>query len=149
MIIDYLPNAARYTSLHPLFAQAFDFLRTQKLDELPARRHDIVGDQLFALVQRYDAKPHSEGFWESHRRYIDLQYIHAGREQIGWAPLSAMRLREHDEARDLLFLDGQGELLTVNAGGFMLLWPEDAHMPGLRVGEAAEPVFKVVFKIAV
>ncbi len=148
MIIDQIGNAARYAAMHPGFAAAFDFLRSQDLGSLPLRRVELQGDALFALVQEYPNKPESEGFWEAHRRYIDLQYIVSGRERIGWAPLSRMSLKSHDEARDLSLLEGSGELMSLQGGDFMLLWPEDAHMPGLQVA-GQETVRKVVFKIAV
>lgn len=148
MIIDQIAQAGRYADLHPGFAAAFSFLRSQDLAALPLRRIDLQGDALFALVQEYPSKPEAEGFWEAHRRYIDLQYIVSGRERIGWAPLARMELLSHDAARDLSLLKGEGESLTLQAGDFMLLWPEDAHMPGLQVA-GAEPVRKIVFKIAV
>jgi beta-galactosidase beta subunit len=35
MIIDTLANASKYTSLNPLFAQAFDYIKAQDLSKLP------------------------------------------------------------------------------------------------------------------
>lgn len=148
MIVDHIGNAARYAAFGPLFERAFAFLREEDIETLPTRRHEILGDRLFALVQQYPTKPLDQGFWEAHRRYIDLQFIVRGRERIGYAPLSRMTLESHDEARDLSLLAGEGELLTLHGGSFMLLWPDDAHMPGLQVGAGAEEVRKVVFKIA-
>ena len=49
----------------------------------------------------------------------------------------------------LLWLDGDaGQMIAVPAGHFMLLWPGDAHMPGLEDDRAGD-VLKVVVKIAV
>ncbi|MBK7541977.1 MAG: YhcH/YjgK/YiaL family protein [Candidatus Competibacteraceae bacterium] len=45
------------------------------LNALAEGRHELAGDALFALVQDYHTKPQSEGFWEAHRRYTDLQFI--------------------------------------------------------------------------
>lgn len=147
MIADHIANAERYAVLGSLFKQAFDFLRNQNLDALADGRHDLAGDSLFALVQGYDTKPQSEGFWEAHRRYIDLQFIVRGVERIGYAPLHRMRLESYDESRDLAVLDGDGDFLTLTDGCFLLLWPEDVHMPGLQAAQSA-PVRKIVFKIA-
>lgn len=148
MIVDHLGNADRYVALGPLFKQAFDFLRTTDLNTLEPGRYSLAGDALFALVQVYTTKPASEGFWEAHRRYIDLQFIVQGIERIGYAPLHRMQLASHDEQRDLSVLNGEGDLLTLTEHCFMLLWPEDAHMPGLQTDQS-EPVRKIVFKIAV
>jgi biofilm protein TabA len=50
--------------------------------------------------------------------------------------------------RDFVPLAGDGDFLTLTAGDFMLLFPEDGHMPGIAVG-APRPVTKAVFKIGV
>lgn len=148
MIADHLTNAERYAVLGPLFKQAFDFLRNQNLDTLADGRHDLAGDRLFALVQGYHTKPQSEGFWEAHRRYIDLQFIVQGIERIGYAPLHRMTLESYDDSRDLSVLHGEGDFLTLTDGCFLLLWPEDVHMPGLQIDQSTA-VRKIVFKIAV
>lgn len=148
LIIDHLGNADRYVALGLLFKQAFDFLRTTDLNALEPGRYSLAGDALFALAQVYHTKPVSEGFWEAHRRYIDLQFIVQGIERIGYAPLHRMQLASYDEQRDLSVLKGEGDLLTLTKDCFMLLWPEDAHMPGLQADQSG-PVRKIVFKIAV
>jgi biofilm protein TabA len=148
LIVDHLDNSARYVALGPLFEQAFDFLRTTDLNDLEPGRYPLAGDALFALVQGYHTKALSEGFWEAHRRYIDLQFVLQGTERIGYAPLRRMQLESHDEQRDLSVLKGEGDLLTLTEGCFMLLWPEDVHMPGLQADRSG-PVRKIVCKIAV
>ena len=147
MIVDHISNAERYAALGPLFEQAFDFLRTTDLNALKPGRYPLAGDALFALAQVYHTKPLSEGFWGAHRRYIDLQFIVQGTERIGYAPLHRMQLESHDEQRDLSVLQGEGDFLTLTDGCFMLLWPEDAHQPGLQTDQSG-PVRKIVFKIA-
>ena len=148
MIIDHISNAGHYAALGPRFKQAFDFLRTTDLNALEQGRYPLAGDALFALVQNYNTKAPSEGFWEAHRRYIDLQFVLQGTERIGYAPLHRMKLESHDEQRDLSVLHGEGDFLTLTDGCFMLLWPEDTHMPGLQTDRSG-PVRKIVFKIAV
>jgi len=148
MIFDHISNASRYELLGPSFKQAFDFLRMNNLELLERGRHDIDGSALFMLVQDNVTKPESEGFWEAHRRYIDLQYLFRGAERIGFGRVPDMRLKSHDEARDLSVLEGEGFYANLEAGCFMVLWPDDAHMPGIAINEP-ESVRKIVFKIAV
>ena len=45
----------------------------------------IQGDQVFALVQDNTTKPRAQGTWEAHRKYIDVQFLTAGVEEIGYA----------------------------------------------------------------
>ena len=78
MITDILTNAERYTPLHPRFAAAFEFLRRPDLDTLSTGRHVIDGDELFVLIQRSSGRTREEAKLESHRRYIDIQYVIAG-----------------------------------------------------------------------
>ena len=50
--------------------------------------------------------------------------------------------------KDFQALSGEGVYLPMGSGDFMLLWPQDAHMPGMAA-ESPVPVKKVVVKIAV
>ena len=112
-------------------------------------RHELDGDKVFALVQQYQTKPLAEGKWEAHRKYIDVQYVAAGVEKIGWAPVSRLKVTElYDETKDVAFYTGKGDFVTVPAGWFVILFPEDAHMPSIAV-DAPSPVTKVVVKVKV
>jgi biofilm protein TabA len=151
MILDTLANASRYESLNSRFAKAFDYLRTvDGTQELG--RHDLDGDDCFAIVQSYETKPLEKSLFEAHRKYIDVQFVHSGRETILWAPLTTMReetMAYTDEKDAALWkLTADSTPLHVSAGHFVILWPEDAHAPCVE-WEKPEQVFKVVVKVAV
>ena len=151
MVLDTLANAARYESLNSRFAKAFAWLRTMDgMQELG--RHDIDGDHCFALVQTYESKPIEKAKFEVHRKYIDIQFIHSGRETILWAPLDTMKeetMAYSDEKDAALWkLTADTTPLHVCAGHFAILWPEDAHAPCIE-WDKPEQVFKVVVKVAV
>lgn len=148
MILDRLDHAGLYAPLSPGIAQALAFLARPELADLPDGRHDIAGDDVFALVSRYLTKPREEGVWEAHRRYIDLQHVVAGVERLGHAHPDRLTAGVYAADSDYLPLAGTGDLVTLAAGGFALLFPHDAHMPGLAVDHPG-PVHKVVIKIAV
>jgi biofilm protein TabA len=93
-------------------------------------------------------KEQADARWEAHRRYIDLQYLVRGTERIGYALVERMRAEPYDEQKDVMWLSGNGDFATLTPGLLMMLWPQDAHMPGIAVGSPA-PVKKVVVKIAV
>jgi YhcH/YjgK/YiaL family protein len=100
-------------------------------------------------VQQYQTKPLAEGKWESHRKYIDVQYVEEGVERIGWTPVAGLTVTEpYDEAKDIAFYQGDGDFVTVPAGSFVILFPDDAHMPGIAVDKPS-PVKKVVVKVRV
>ena len=149
MVTDRLANAALYRSLSPRIATALDYVAHTDFTMIADGRCDIDGDHIFALVQRYSSKPLSEGRWEAHRKYIDLQLVVSGTEQIGYVSIDQLTAEPYDDERDLTWLSGTaGQWITVPAGHFMLLWPGDAHMPQVQAGSATN-VIKVVVKIAV
>lgn len=147
MIIDTASNAHLYHGLSQRIALAFDYLRGTDLRSAAAGTWEIDGRQVYAIVQEYSTLPREEGAWEAHRQHIDLQYVVSGEERIGYTHVSRLQPGVYDPARDLLPLSGEGEFLRLGPGDFMLLFPEDAHMPRLAV-VAPAPVRKVVVKIA-
>jgi biofilm protein TabA len=149
MIHDRLSNAALYRSIHTCFGRAFDYLTTTALTDLPSGKQTIQGDELFALVNDYSTQPQEKCRFEAHRRYIDIQLMVRGVEQIGVANLATMSDDEPYVAdRDVAFFRGQGDLITLTEGTFAIFFPHDAHQPGIAV---AEPVQcrKVVVKVLV
>jgi biofilm protein TabA len=148
MVKDMLSLSDRYHGLGPRFARAFAFAQATDFSALDTGTYVVGGDDVRALVQRYATKAPHEGRWEAHRRHIDLQMVVDGQERIGFAPLHRLGAEPYDAELDLLWLTGSGDQLLLQPGEFVLLWPEDGHMPGLMV-DAPAPVTKVVFKILI
>jgi YhcH/YjgK/YiaL family protein len=150
MILDVLANARIYSGLAAPLAVAFDFLLKADHAQLPLGKTSIDGDRLFALIQEYYPKPESEGRYEAHRRYWDVQYVASGEERMGYAGLGRMTITEpHDQERDVAFYGGQGDLFLVPAGSFTVFGPQDVHMPGIAPLDAGAParVRKIVLKV--
>lgn len=147
MILDQIENGALYYNVHKRFQSAFEYIRRIDIHAITVGRHEIDGANMYALVQEYNTKLKEEAKWEAHRRYIDLQYVVQGAEGIGYANIHHLKQGEYDEAKDFLPLFGEGIQVDLNSGYFVLLFPEDAHMPGLAIGAPA-PLRKIVLKIA-
>lgn len=151
MILDTLPLWHRYAALHPRFFRAFTYL--EQLSPHPAvGRHDIEGDSLFALVQRYTTRPVASPQLEAHRRYIDIQFLAAGSELIHWAPLAALSevVMPYDATKEAALFACSDETvpLRLRGGQFAIFFPDDAHAPCCAWNEP-EDVLKVVVKVAV
>ena len=146
MIFDKLERYNRYTGPAVAIAPAMAYLASQDFIHTPPGRVELQGDALFALVQEYTSKPVDQGIWEAHRRYIDVQYIVSGREQIFYAPIECLQPGIYVPEKDFLPLSGSGSSLEITAGFFVVFYPEDAHMPGLAL-TLPEPVKKVVVKV--
>lgn len=151
MILDTLPHWRRYAAVNPRFTGAFRFLETVTPDT-PVGRHDIAGDTVYALVQRYRSRPEAALQFEAHRRYIDIQFVMQGREVIQWAPLATTSdvTAPYDATKDVALFAAPAAALPVRmeAGRFLILFPDDAHAP-CCVWDGPEEVLKVVVKVAV
>jgi YhcH/YjgK/YiaL family protein len=149
MIIDNIKNAALYFGARERISAGLRWLQTQDPAKLAAGRHELDGTNLFVTVSEYETKPKNQGKWEAHKRYFDIQYLISGREAIGYAQLEACRLGMYDEGKDFQeIVEAPGDFLTLWPGMFMILAPQDAHMPGLAL-DAPGPVKKAVVKVLV
>lgn len=148
MILDTLARADRYCALHPLFARAFAFLRSADLQALAPGRHEVQGERLFAIVEACAGRTRAEAKLECHRRYIDIQLVLQGIDEMGWKPVAACLdpATDYDAARDIRFFnDAPSSWIATPPGAFCLFFPDDAHAPLVSAGT----IRKVVVKIAV
>lgn len=151
MIVDSLTNASCYEAAHPRLREVFAYLARTDFSGLPDGSCQIGGGPCRAILQSYASKAPQEARLEAHRRFADVQFIVSGEEKIGYAPIgrAGAPVAPYDDARDIVFLDGGFEAVTLRAGDFALLLPQDAHAPGIRTGDAPAQVRKVVVKIPV
>ncbi len=147
LILDSIENAGSCYTLGARIEQALRFLQEQDFGALEPGRYDIDGDDCFAIVQRYQTRPVQECIWESHRSYIDIQFVASGIERIGHALQSAMTVHiPYSAEKDQAVYTGEGDLLTVRAGYFAIFFPGEVHMPMVQNGRPAG-VTKVVVKV--
>lgn len=149
MIFDSIENSGLYFGLGEKFQKALEFLKNTDFENLPLDKIEIDGDNVFALPQKYVTKNESEGKWESHRKFIDIQYVVSGSENIGFVFEDYLdELEPYNEERDVEFFSGDGDYVQINEGEFAVFFPDDAHKPGLKVSENEE-VFKIVVKVKI
>lgn len=149
MIIDQLSNVQTYENISANLQKAFDYMKNTDLDQLKEGKYPIDGDKVFAIVSEYETKSLEEGAWEAHRKYMDVQYIISGKEKMGYAPLNEMKTTvEYDEEKDILFLEGEGDFVTVKEGMFAIFAPNDVHMPCIKIGES-QHIKKLIVKVFV
>jgi biofilm protein TabA len=151
MIVTDLDHAAEQIALTPGLQKALAFLQQVRSQTLADGRVDIDGDQVYALIQSYDTRV-GEPKFEAHRKYLDIQYIAAGEEVIGWTSLDRMIVdAPYDEVKDASLGRALAPDMTpvhLTAGQFAVLYPSDAHAPKLAAG-APTAVKKIVVKVAV
>lgn len=148
MILDVLENLAQYFPLAAGFEKVAQFLARQELDLLTAGRHEIDGERAYAVVARNTGRSRDSARLEVHRRYIDLQIVLAGLDNIGWKSVAHCNQPDgpYIEERDVRFYLDEPEIwLPLTPGRFALFFPEDAHLPSISSG----PLDKLVVKVAV
>ena len=150
MIVDRLDNAALYFGLGERITLALKFLKDNDCTKLAVGKIPLQGDQIFALVQDNTTKSRDQGVWEAHRKYIDVQFVAAGVEEMGYANIKTLTIKKpYDEKDDYASFDGAGSFVTVPAGCFTIFFPEDGHIPSSAVDAKPAAVRKVVVKVAV
>jgi len=148
MILSTLADADRLSVLHPLFARAFEFLRSTDLLALAPGKHTVQGEEILAIVEACAARTRAEAKLECHRRYIDIQLVLEGVDEMGWKPVveCVSPKTDYQAAHDIRFFnDAPSGWVSTPAGSFCIFFPEDAHAP--LVGDGM--IRKVVVKIAV
>lgn len=149
MIIDNLKNAKLYYNLGERIEKAFKYLQENDFSKLEPGNYMVDGNNVFALVLEYESNAMDTGKWESHRKYIDIQYLVEGIESIGYAFNEDMKvIQEYNEEKDFLFLEGKGSFFTLKSGMFAIFAPDDTHMGGIAI-DKSQPIKKVVVKVLV
>ena len=148
MIYDTLENAENYYGVSPRLAEALKILSDTDFSQLENGRHDIDGENIFMNISQYETKTENN-HPEAHKKYIDIQYLISGTELVGVAPLAAMEeVYDPKKGSDCILYTGKTEPLTLGNGTFMILFPQDAHAPGIAVGQP-ETVRKAVVKVLI
>lgn len=146
IIVDELNHAESYFSMHSCFEKAFSFIRQKELSNLSLGKHEIEGNRIFCIVSKGPGLKRKEVRLEAHRKYIDIQYIIAGVDEMGWKQTQECEhiAADYDADKDIIYFEDDPETWTeVPVGSFTIFFPEDAHAP--LVG--SDDIHKVVLKI--
>lgn len=148
MIIDTLSNSAKYNSIHPSFAKAFEYIKTQNFETIEDAKFEIDGDNLRAIISNKKGMTAAESVakFECHDKHIDIQLCIKGKEQFGWKPRSTCTQQKGDynAEKDVVFYNDVPDMyfeLTDNQ--FAIFFPEDVHAPMIGEGVIKKLVVKV------
>ena len=137
----------QYTLNKAYWDSAFAFMKRNDLVNMPKGKYNIDSPFVYASVTEDPSKDFEKTNWESHRKYIDLQYIVTGEEVIGLSPVAQSTVtKPYDEKKDVANYSAEGQMLHSVPGTFFLFFPSDAHRPNITPG-GNKPVKKLVIKI--
>ncbi len=149
MIIDTLENHKRYTGTHAGFLRAFQFLEEIAKRPFVVGRQELWGDRLIAIVEEGIGRTRENCRLENHKRYIDIQYVADGVEEMGWKAYNECKIisQPYTAERDIeFFADKPDTWLTLPKQSFAIFFPEeDAHAP--LAGTST--VQKIIMKVAI
>ena len=150
MIIDSLSNARLYFNLGPRFKKAFEYLAHTDFSTIEKGKYELDGTQLFAIVNEYDTVDPDKEQMESHKKYIDIQYIVTGAERIGHDLLQQQTpSKAYDADADyMLFAEKPSFFSILQQGMFAIFFPHDLHLPNIMI-DSPGYVKKVVIKVSV
>ena len=149
---------ARFDHFAPAFAYVAEARRAgseahRLLAGLPVGETGRVelGGGAFALPQVYLTRDRTEGRWETHRAYIDVQAVIEGEEFMEIADRDRLTVAEDlTPGRDVIFYQpfDRGSVLRLVPGSAAVYFPPDAHL-GCIATAAPALVRKIVVKVPV
>lgn len=151
MIIDTLAHATQYLGLSPHLDRAIRCMMETDFSGMEAGRYAVDGDNVYYMVQALAYKEAADAKWEIHRNYIDIQLGLNDGEGIGYLPVAEIAHWDAYQDQKDVALSGEdqpGMLMALKKDTFMILFPQDAHRPCVRLGEVPGGR-KVVFKVRV
>ncbi len=148
MILDSIENRATYYGLGEDIRCALDWLAAYE-NRAPKKEDLLIpGTDILVRIRPCDTKPRELCPFEAHRDYLDIHYVAEGLEAIGVQAFDRLKQESYDESADAYALSGEGDLVTLPKGSFLITYPQDAHQPCVAVGKPAF-LHKLIVKIRV
>ncbi|MCI6151792.1 MAG: YhcH/YjgK/YiaL family protein [Fusobacterium perfoetens] len=150
MIVGKLKNIGLYKGLSENLDKAIDSILKGEYKKGNIGKNIVDGEKVFFNVQEIDStKDIEEAYFETHKRYIDIQIVIDGVENYG-VLLSDEGLEvaepfnyENDFG---LFKKSPETIFTLSPEDFIIFFTDEPHMPCLKVNEK-KSIKKVVYKI--
>ncbi|MDY6596317.1 YhcH/YjgK/YiaL family protein, partial [Clostridioides difficile] len=127
----------------------FEYAKDNSLIDYEKGTYTIDGDDIFVNIVEYKTCEKEDRFWEAHKKYIDVHLMLDGCERIDINFIENLEQKIYEEKGDFLPLDGKNNgYMELRKGDFLVCYPEDAHMTGIKVLEK-ENIKKAIFKVLV
>ena len=150
MIVCHYTDLTKYGALLPHLEDALARMEELERDGFPTGRYEFPGG--FLMIQRGETAPADQGLYETHQKYLDVQYMIEGSEEMLYLPASDLAVEKpYDPQADIGFFtakSGRGTAVQIWSGMCYVVFPEDGHMPCRHTGVPASYV-KAVIKLPV
>lgn len=146
MIIDSVDNILMYEPLVKGFSKGVK--AALGIESKADGRYEFEGG--YFMIQTGETKRMEEGTFEAHRKYIDIQILLDGCEELVWSDIRNLNTSvPYDEKKDVERLDGKKDHhMLISKGMFYIAFPHDGHKAVSHI-EEKHLYKKVVIKIPV
>ena len=143
-------EALAYRGIHPNLDQALAHITSGFLEGLQDnQRVELDGMKVYCTRFTYETIPLEQGFFEAHRRYLDIHIMLQGEERVDVSHPEGLSLLEEKTEQDFYAYQGEGEYsLVLRPGNFLVVFPGDAHRIKLQL-DGPKQVSKAVFKVLI
>ena len=154
MIVDRIENKAIYKGICEGIDRVLDFAEGLTPDNYPSERIYLDGDALFINAPKYVTHARDGAVTEAHRKYIDVMYMVEGSENVYVKPTAKLSeiTKGYDPTGDALLAKTDDDTSTVRleAGMFLILFPDDAHAPACDpLPDTGVSVKKIIAKVLI
>ena len=150
MFADRIENLKLYIPYNEKIKVVCDYLAKTDIHALEVGKYE-VGEGVRVVVNAFTPKTREAARWETHKKYIDLQYLIEGDESMGYLPVEEVEAAEYDAEKDVSHpvpkAGASVSEIALTTGCFAFLEPRDAHRPSVKLHTDASK--KLIFKIPV
>ena len=147
MVVDNIKDIDKYSSLHKDFAIVFDYLKN--LQDVSLGKTILDEGNVWFNAMEIKELAGGPRLFEAHREFIDIHYVLSGEEEFGYSNIDYLTsVQTYDSDSDCEMLEGGINKIVLKQGDFVITFPEDAHIPYLRMDDKSKLVH-VVAKIRV
>ncbi len=133
MVVDSLKNSKLYEGLHKDFSKVFETFEKIAKGDITDKIELVPGCVWVNAPSTLKEAIKAEAY-EAHRDFIDIHYIISGAEQFGYANTDKLiTTKDYDKDNDYELLGGEGQLISLQAGDFCIVFPQDAHIPASEI----------------
>lgn len=146
MIIDKISNLIKYKEIIPNLVEGIEAIRS--VGELPVGKYHF--NKGYFLIQEGLTKLFDENAFEVHKKYIDIQIIVEGAEEIAWETIDKLKdFIPYDEENDKGKMNGQViHQMLITKGMFWVAFPDDGHQ-AIAHSKTQHKFRKIVLKLPV
>lgn len=147
----FLEKKISIDEIRHYFPAIKNFLDNKNLKKIDCGHYELE-DGIWANVDIYNTQTRNKTHFESHRKYLDLQWVIQGSEIIEVCDIQyLLPNRRYCIEKDIqLYHSSEGVEYVIKEGEGILLYPMNAHRPCIAVNETLlSEVKKIVFKIPI